>query len=97
MLELITILISNMSAHFVTLTDLPLHTAAQVEEVQDLHANDAIARRLRELGFVAGEEVRIVARGPLGAEPLLVQVGFTRFALRRSEAARIRIQREIAA
>jgi ferrous iron transport protein A len=25
----------------------------------------------------------------VGAEPLLVQVGFTRFALRRSEAARI--------
>ena len=97
MLELITILISNMSAHFVTLTDLPLNAAAQVEAAHDLHANDVIARRLRELGFVAGEEVRIVARGPLGAEPLLVQVGFTRFALRRSEAARIRIQREIAA
>ena len=97
MLALITILISNMSAHFVTLTDLPLNAAAQVEAVHDLHANDVIARRLRELGFVAGEEVRIVARGPLGAEPLLVQVGFTRFALRRSEAARIRIQRERAA
>lgn len=97
MLELITILISNMSAHFVTLTDLPLNAAAQVEAVHDLHANDVIARRLRELGFVAGEEVRIVARGPLGAEPLLVQVGFTRFALRRSEAERIRIQRERAA
>ena len=97
MLELITILISNMSAHFVTLTDLPLNAAAQVEAVHDLHANDVIARRLRELGVVAGEEVRIVARGPLGAEPLLVQVGFTRFALRRSEAERIRIQRERAA
>ena len=92
MLELITILISNMSAHFVTLTDLPLNAAAQVEAVQDLHANDVIARRLRELGFVAGEEVRIVARGPLGAEPLLVQVGFTRFALRRAEAARVRLR-----
>ena len=59
--------------------------------------HDAIARRLRELGFVAGEQVEVVAAGPFGAEPLLVQVGFTRFALRRSEAARIRIQRERAA
>ncbi len=77
-----------------TLSDLPLHAPAQVEAVQDLHANDAIARRLRELGFVGGEDVRVVARGPLGGEPLLVQVGFTRFALRRSEAARVRIRQE---
>ena len=72
-----------------TLSELPLHTSAVVESVQDLHANDAIARRLRELGFVNGEEVRLVAKGPVGGEPLLVQVGFTRFALRISEAKRV--------
>ncbi|HHA2861124.1 ferrous iron transport protein A [Stenotrophomonas maltophilia] len=72
-----------------TLSELPLHTSAVVESVQDLHANDAIARRLRELGFVQGEEVRLVAKGPVGGEPLLVQVGFTRFALRISEAKRV--------
>lgn len=53
---------------------------------------DPISRRLRELGFVAGEAVRILARGPFGAEPLLVQIGYTRFALRRSEAARVVIR-----
>ncbi len=72
-----------------TLSELPLHTSAVVESVQDLHANDAIARRLRELGFVNGEEVRLGAKGPVGGEPLLVQVGFTRFALRISEAKRV--------
>lgn len=81
----------------VTLSDLPMQADAIVEAVHDLHANDAIARRLRELGFVEGEPVRLVARGPLGGEPLLVQIGFTRFALRRSEAARVRIRREGAA
>ncbi|MGV8959020.1 MAG: FeoA family protein [Stenotrophomonas sp.] len=74
-----------------TLSDLPLQGSALVEDVQDKHANDVIARRLRELGFVKGEQVRLVARGPLGGEPLLVQVGFTRFALRKSEAARVHI------
>ena len=74
-----------------TLSELPLHASAVVDSVQDLHANDAIARRLRELGFVKGEEVRLVARGPVGGEPLLVQVGYTRFALRRSEAARVQV------
>jgi len=76
----------------VTLSDLPLNGSALVDSVQELHANDAIARRLQELGFVAGENVRLVARGPIGAEPLLVQVGFTRFALRIAEAKRIQVR-----
>jgi ferrous iron transport protein A len=75
----------------VRLSDLPKGAEAQVERVEAAHESDAIARRLRDLGFVRGEAVRIVATGPLGAEPLLVQVGHTRFALRRSEAARVRV------
>ena len=76
----------------VTLSELPLHRAATVKSVQDLHANDAIARRLRELGFVPGEEVVPLARGPIGGEPVLIQVGYTRFALRLAEAARVQVE-----
>ncbi|HOU66835.1 MAG TPA: FeoA domain-containing protein [Thermomonas sp.] len=75
-----------------TLTELARRTPAIVDAVEDRTPNDPIARRLRELGFVAGEQVVVVAAGPLGAEPLLVQVGFTRFALRRVEAARVRLR-----
>ncbi|WP_407909044.1 FeoA family protein [Lysobacter claricitrinus] len=74
------------------LSELPFRTAATVLAVDDAMPNDMIARRLRELGFVGGEAVEVVASGPVGAEPLLVQVGFTRFALRRREADRIRIR-----
>jgi ferrous iron transport protein A len=74
-----------------TLSELQNGHRATVAEVHDAHAGDAVARRLRDLGFVAGETVRLVTRGPLGAEPLLVQVGFTRFAMRRNEAARVRV------
>lgn len=74
------------------LTELSHRVEAQVETVQELAPNDAIARRLRELGFVEGERVEVVASGPFGAEPLLVQIGFTRFALRRSEAARVHLR-----
>lgn len=70
---------------------MPLHRPAIVQSVEDHQPNDVIARRLRELGFVAGEEVVVLALGPVGREPLLVQVGYTRFALRRSEAARVRV------
>lgn len=76
----------------VRLSELPSFTPAVVETVDHLSADDAIARRLADLGFVPGETVRITASGPVGADPLLVQVGFTRFALRRSEAARVRVQ-----
>ncbi|MBD9369216.1 FeoA family protein [Xanthomonas sp. XNM01] len=74
-----------------TLTDLPLRTPVVVQSVRETAHNDPIARRLRELGFVAGEPVEVMAKGPFGAEPLLVRVGYTRFALRRSEAARVQV------
>lgn len=74
-----------------TLSDLQPGQNGTVLAVADAHANDAIARRLRELGFVAGEPVHLVTRGPFGGDPLLVQVGGTRFALRRSEAARVAV------
>jgi ferrous iron transport protein A len=81
----------------VKLTELPPRTRAVVDEVRDQSPDDTIARRLRELGFVAGESVEIVAAGPFGAEPLLVQIGYTRFALRRSEAARVQLREEATA
>ncbi len=71
------------------LKDLKLRVEAIVDRVEDLQAADPIAARLRDLGFVAGEPVRVVARGPIGGDPLVVQIGYTRFALRRAEAARI--------
>lgn len=74
------------------LSELPRRTVATVVSVDDQVGNDPIARRLRELGFVPGERVEVMAVGPIAAEPMLVQVGFTRFALRRREAARISIR-----
>ncbi|HNV08434.1 MAG: FeoA family protein [Dokdonella sp.] len=71
------------------LSELVQGLSAVVQEVEDLTEKDPISRRLRDFGFVSGEPVRLVGRGPIGADPLLVQVGYTRFALRRNEAARI--------
>jgi len=75
------------------LTELPAFTDANVISVSDVHEGDLISNRLRELGFVPGEAVRVVGRGPIGADPLLIQIGFTRFALRRSEAARVSVEK----
>ncbi len=74
------------------LSELTFGQPATVTAVHDVSPVDPIAARLRDLGFVAGELVRIVAKGPIGADPLLVQIGFTRFALRRAEAARVLVE-----
>ena len=74
------------------LRDLPLRVDAVVERVEDQTTPDPIAARLRDLGFVCGEPVRLVARGPIGGDPLVVQIGYTRFALRRAEAARVLVR-----
>ncbi|MFZ5561414.1 MAG: FeoA family protein [Pseudomonadota bacterium] len=74
------------------LSELPRFASAVVCSVDAVQAADPIARRLGEIGFVPGETVRLIATGPLGADPILVQVGFTRFALRRSEAERVRVE-----
>ncbi|MGH8446622.1 MAG: FeoA family protein [Solimonas sp.] len=76
------------------LSELPYNVAATVAAVEDVGPADPIARRLRDLGFVDGEPVRIVAHGPVQQDPLLVQIGYTRFALRRAEAARVRVVTE---
>ena len=76
----------------IRLSDLQYGQDAAVTTVEDTLVPDPIATRLRDLGFVPGEQIRIVARGPIGADPLLIQIGFTRFALRRSEAARVLVE-----
>ena len=73
------------------LSELAKGATAVIQEVEDVNPSDPISSRLRELGFVRGEPVRIVAQGPIGGDPLLVQIGFTRFALRRAEAARVQV------
>lgn len=47
---------------------------------------------LEEIGFVAGERVTLMARAMPGGDPLVVRVGLSTFALRRAEAACIRVE-----
>lgn len=74
-----------------TITSIIQLGQAAPELVADHKISDAIARRLITLGFVPGEKVRVLARGLFGGDPILVQIGFTRFALRLAEAARIEV------
>ena len=77
-----------------SLNDLPAGSHATVRSVRAgaPEANAGLLRRLAEIGFVAGEPVHLLRRGPGGREPLAVQVGDTLFALRAVEARCIEVE-----
>ena len=69
------------------LNDLPDGSHAVVAQVMAAAGVDAATvRRLGELGFIPGEQVQLLRRGPGGREPLAVLIGETMFALRALEA-----------
>ena len=72
------------------LCDLPDGVPATVTQVCASGPGPGLApqhlRRLAELGFLPGEAVLVLHRGPGGREPLAVRVGGTMFALRLLEA-----------
>ena len=49
------------------------------------------AGQLEDIGFLAGEQVCIMARGLPGGDPLVVRVGLSTFALRVVEAACVKV------
>ena len=67
-------------------------TITGLSEAEGAHAQPGMLQRLAELGFMAGETISVLRRGPGGREPIAVQVGDTVFALRRHEASCIQVQ-----
>lgn len=63
---------------------------ARVESIETQRP-DMVASRLETLGFVPGTRVQVITKGVFGGDPILIQVGFTRFALRKVEAEKIEI------
>lgn len=77
-----------------TLDKLPKGTPAVVMAVVP-HIEEGgtdFSHRLMELGFVSGEPVRVLAKGPFSGEPIAVRIGGTTFALRKFEAAQISVK-----
>lgn len=76
------------------LPDLPNGVRATVERVVAVSSavDTAVLRRLGELGFVPGEPLQLLRRGPGGREPLAVLIGETLFALRLLEAQCVQVR-----
>lgn len=74
------------------LSQLPNGSQAVVTRTASAEVGAASLQRLQELGFIAGEPVQVLRRGPGGREPLAVQVGDSQFALRLLEAQCIEVR-----
>ena len=70
----------------------PGHSA----EIQSVDGNSPIGRRLLELGFRPGTQLRVIRRAPLG-DPTTYELRGSRFCLRRSEADRITVTQTVLA
>ena len=80
------------------LNELPNGAFATVTRVVPTSGDvDAVAlRRLAEIGFIPGEPVQLLRRGPGGREPLAVLIGDTMFGLRLLEAQCVEVRVEAA-
>ena len=77
------------SARAIPLSAVAIGQTVIVQQVNLAHAQAEVGDvglRLLELGFIAGEQLRVVATGFPGREPIAVRIGNTTFALRRFEA-----------
>ena len=79
-----------------SLCDLQRNTPAVISQIltPDDPEQQHLVLRLIEIGFLPGEQVRVVAHGHPGHEPIAVRLGHTTFALRRFEADFIRVRTE---
>ena len=59
-------------------------------EVLDVAGNDAVARRLDDLGLRRGVPIRVIRKAPLG-DPTVFELCGYQLCLRRSESARVRV------
>ncbi|EHU2485804.1 ferrous iron transport protein A [Acinetobacter baumannii] len=80
------------------LSALKVKQAATITKVNRIEVEseqqDLVAIRLESLGFIPGTRVEVITKGVFGGDPILIQIGFTRFALRKAEAEKIEIQVE---
>jgi ferrous iron transport protein A len=74
-----------------TLDHASIGDVLTVQYVDAPHAAPEWARWLEEIGFIVGERVMLMARGLPGGDPLVVRIGQSTFALRRAEAACVRV------
>ena len=71
-----------------SLAEIPVGERGKVTHIEGL---DGISLRLLEMGLTPGTPFRLLGTAPLG-DPLELEVRGYRLSIRRSEAARVRVE-----
>lgn len=77
----------NMSA-----TTLAALRPGDIATIASIHAEEALHLRLLALGFRTGKQIELIRKASFSG-PLQVRIGTTDVMLRRSEAAKIKVQK----
>jgi len=77
----------NMSA-----TTLAALHPGDIATIASIHAEEALHLRLLALGFRTGKQIELIRKASFSG-PLQVRIGTTDVMLRRSEAAKIKVQK----
>ena len=75
-----------------TLDRIAVQSPARVVAVEAPDGRPEWARQLADIGFHVGEPVQVLRRSLFGGDPLVVRIGASTFALRRAEAACVRVR-----
>lgn len=64
----------------------------QRARILGIEGNEALSRKLLELGVEEGQEVALMHEGPVGRDPLAIRMNDRIIALRRRDASHIHVQ-----
>jgi ferrous iron transport protein A len=75
-----------------SLDQLPLLVMGKVSGLRSADQSQGLARQLEDIGFVPGEQVQVLKRAWIAGDPMVVRVGLSTFALRKSEAQLVELE-----
>lgn len=70
------------------LSHLPRGARARIDAIV---ADDMLTRKLLEMGFLEGMEVRVLHTGPIRRDPMAIEMNDRTIALRRKDASHIQV------
>lgn len=75
-------------------TAIPLSklSRGQRARILGIEGNEALSRKLLELGVEEGQELMLTHEGPVGRDPLAIRLNDRIIALRRRDASHIHVQ-----
>ncbi len=65
----------------------------ELARIEQIDAQEDLARKLLEMGITEGLELRLAHTGPFGRDPIAIEINDRTIALRRRDAAHVTIEK----